>query len=264
MEPNETFFVNLSSPSGATIADTQGQGTILSEELPALTLTINPASVAENAGAGAATGTVTRTGPTTAALTVNLASNDTTEGTVPATVTIAAGQASANFAVAAVDDAVFDGTQNVTVTASAAGLTSGTASVAVTDNELPALTVTVNPGQHRRKRRGRCGHGHRDPAGSDDFRRNGQSGERRHDRGHRTGDGHDPRRPEFRHLCRGRGGRCGYGRYANRRHYGFRRRLHLRHGKRAGYGQRAADVDGHDQSGQLSPRTPARVRPRAL
>jgi methyl coenzyme M reductase subunit C len=145
VEPNETFFVNLSNPSGATIADNQGQGTILSDELPTLTVSINPASVAENAGANAATGTVTRTGPTTAALTVNLVSNDTTEATVPATVTIPAGQVSATFAVAAVDDAVFDGTQNVTVTASAAGLTSGTASVAVTDNELPALTVAVNP-----------------------------------------------------------------------------------------------------------------------
>jgi hypothetical protein len=31
-EPNETFFVNLSSPTNATIADGQGQGTILDDE----------------------------------------------------------------------------------------------------------------------------------------------------------------------------------------------------------------------------------------
>ena len=31
-EPNETFFVNLSSPTNATIADGQGVGTILDDE----------------------------------------------------------------------------------------------------------------------------------------------------------------------------------------------------------------------------------------
>src|SRR5947208_10463068 len=31
-EPNETFFVNLNSPTNATIADGQGQGTILDDE----------------------------------------------------------------------------------------------------------------------------------------------------------------------------------------------------------------------------------------
>ena len=54
------------------------------------------------------------------ALVVNLSSSDTTEATVPATVTIAAGQASATFTVAAVDDALRDGFQNVTITASVA------------------------------------------------------------------------------------------------------------------------------------------------
>jgi uncharacterized delta-60 repeat protein len=33
IEPNETFFVNLSSPTGATIADGQGKGTILNDDL---------------------------------------------------------------------------------------------------------------------------------------------------------------------------------------------------------------------------------------
>ncbi|MFN9627466.1 MAG: Calx-beta domain-containing protein, partial [Planctomycetota bacterium] len=32
VEPNETFFVNLSSASGATIADSQGIGTILNDD----------------------------------------------------------------------------------------------------------------------------------------------------------------------------------------------------------------------------------------
>src|SRR5262249_31096940 len=31
-EPNETFFVNLSAPTNATIADAQGQGTIVNDD----------------------------------------------------------------------------------------------------------------------------------------------------------------------------------------------------------------------------------------
>ena len=48
VEPNETFFVNLSSPSGATIADAQGQGTITNDDSAALpTLSINDVTVTE-------------------------------------------------------------------------------------------------------------------------------------------------------------------------------------------------------------------------
>ncbi len=32
VEPNETFFVNLSKPTNATIADAQGQGTITNDD----------------------------------------------------------------------------------------------------------------------------------------------------------------------------------------------------------------------------------------
>ena len=66
-------------------------------------------------------------------LVVNLSSNDTSEATVPATVTIAANQASATFAITAVDDALLDGTQTVTITGSATGYVSGTQTLDVTD-----------------------------------------------------------------------------------------------------------------------------------
>jgi hypothetical protein len=32
VEPNETFYVNLGSPSGATILDSQGLGTVLNDD----------------------------------------------------------------------------------------------------------------------------------------------------------------------------------------------------------------------------------------
>ena len=84
-----------------------------------------------------------------------MSSSDTTEATVPATVTIPANQASATFTVTAVDDTLLDGTQTVTITAAAAGYVSGSAAVDVTDYET--LTVIVR----RRSIVGERRHGHR-------------------------------------------------------------------------------------------------------
>ena len=118
-----------------------------------LTLAIAADSISEGAGAGATTGTVSRSGDTSGALTVNLASNDASEATVPASITIAAGQATSSpFNVDAVDDAVVDGTQTVTFTASASGLADSSDTVDVTDNDV-ASTVTstvLNAGQPNR------------------------------------------------------------------------------------------------------------------
>jgi uncharacterized delta-60 repeat protein len=83
-------------------------------------VSISPGEFAESAGAGAATGTVTRSGgDQTQPLTVSLSSSDTTELTVPASVTIPAGVASATFPVAAVNDTLRDGPQAAAVTAAA-------------------------------------------------------------------------------------------------------------------------------------------------
>ncbi len=110
-----------------------------------LTVSLNRSSFAENAGSSAATGTVTRNAENLgAALTVTLTSGDTTEATVPATITIPAGQASATFTIAAIDDAVVDGTQNVTFTAAATSYTAGTATLGVTDNDVLTLTLSLN------------------------------------------------------------------------------------------------------------------------
>ena len=104
----------------------------------AITLSVWPGSFSEASGSAAATATVTRTGPVDSPLLVSLASSDATEAAVPATVTIEAGQASADFTVSAVDDATIDGAQDVTITASAGGYTSGAVHVSVTDNDQPA------------------------------------------------------------------------------------------------------------------------------
>ena len=106
---------------------------------PILSVSVTPGSFSEGAANPAATGTVSRTGDTTNALTVMLSSSDTTEATVPVSVTIAAGQSSASFDVTAVNDAAVDGDQTAIITASAAGTTSGTFNVTVQDDEVTTV-----------------------------------------------------------------------------------------------------------------------------
>lgn len=101
-----------------------------------LTLTTDggATSLAENGGTLGAT--VTRSGSTTGNLIVTLLSDDTSEATVPATVTILDGQASATFTITGVDDAISDGDQQIVISAGVAGVTAtATANLNVTDDE---------------------------------------------------------------------------------------------------------------------------------
>ena len=77
---------------------------------------------------------------------VSLASGDATEGTVPATVTIPAGQASNTFSIDAVDDVFFDGTQTVTFSATATGYSTGSDSLEILDDET-AHTALIDDGE---------------------------------------------------------------------------------------------------------------------
>jgi len=112
---------------------------------PRFVVGINAAAIDEVAGVAAATGTVTRVNvpDLTVPLTVTLNSSDTTEAAVPATVTIPAGVTSVAFAIDAVDDLLFDGTQTVMVTATAAGYLPGSDTLRVDDNEVQLLAITL-------------------------------------------------------------------------------------------------------------------------
>ncbi|TDU71099.1 uncharacterized protein YjiK [Prosthecobacter fusiformis] len=99
-----------------------------------LTLDITPTSFSESAVNPAAAATVTRSGDTTDALVVNLSSSDTSEATVPATVTILAGEDSASFDVTAIDDSFPDGNKPVIITATATDANSGTFNLTVNDD----------------------------------------------------------------------------------------------------------------------------------
>jgi probable HAF family extracellular repeat protein len=123
-EPNETFVVNLSAPTNATIGDGQGIGTILDDEPR---VSINDVTVTEgNTGAVNATFTVslsvaydlpvtvhyqTSNGSATAGSDYAAASGD---------VTIAAGQTTKTFTVAVIGDRSAEPTENFVVNLSAA------------------------------------------------------------------------------------------------------------------------------------------------
>jgi autotransporter-associated beta strand protein len=92
-----------------------------------------------------AAGTVTIGGTLTTPLTVNLASGDTTLLTLPATVTIPAGQTTAGFTATLPDNGVHEGPKPVTVTASASGLTTGTTSITVDDADVDHYTFGTVP-----------------------------------------------------------------------------------------------------------------------
>ena len=108
-----------------------------------LNVSVDMDLIAENGGT--ATATVTRNGPLTSPLVVNLMSSDVSEATVPATVTILANQSSATFTVTGVDDLLQDGRQIVTITAQSTGFADGTASIGVIDNETATLTLEILP-----------------------------------------------------------------------------------------------------------------------
>jgi len=133
--------------SAATFAAGTDAIDVSDDDVPTLALNIDLAAMSENGGSSNAA--VSRNTDTTSALVVNLASDDTSEATVPATVTILAGQTSANFTVNAVDDGIVDGTQLATITASFSGFIDGTDAIDVTDDDAApqVLSVELNADQ---------------------------------------------------------------------------------------------------------------------
>lgn len=111
------------------------------DEIGTITLTM-PTSATEGDGELIGKGVVSLSAAAGEPVTINLASNNTTELTIPRQVIIAAGQTSAEFAITVPDDDLLDGPQTATVTASVAGWTSAAADVAIDDNDPTVFTFT--------------------------------------------------------------------------------------------------------------------------
>ena len=177
---------------------------VTDDEQPFLLLSVSPSTFSENGGT--ATGTVTRTNANLSAdLVVALSSSDnptngeTTEASVPATVTIPAGQASVTFPVTALDDTLLDGTQSVFVLASAAGFFRGF--VPGQRDRLRDRQSERDAGHDFGKRGHGHGHGHPQQHGQQ-RRPDGDFVQQRHHRGHRAGECDDCREPGVGHLYR--------------------------------------------------------------
>jgi len=125
-EANETFFVNLTAPSGATLADGQGQGTLLNDDGPRLK--INDVRKAEgNSGTGAFTFTVTLSPASTRTVTVKYATANGTARAdsdylaIPATLlTFSPGQTSKPVTVQVLGNTIREANETFVVKLSAA------------------------------------------------------------------------------------------------------------------------------------------------
>jgi uncharacterized protein len=157
-ESNETFFVNLTSPTGgATIGDAQGQGTITNDDAaPVAQLSINDITQAEgNSGTTSFTFTVTRSGDTSIAASATwTAVNGTTDaadftGALTGTVSFAAGETSRTVTVQVVGDADVEPNETFTVQLSNPSvnttITDNSGAGIITNDDLPPIAnVFIN------------------------------------------------------------------------------------------------------------------------
>jgi RHS repeat-associated protein len=142
-EPNETFKLNLSGATNATIATTSATATIVNDDVPPLpivSIAITDATAAETlTGQPANPGqfTLTRTGATTQNLTVNYtlsgtATNTTDYQALARTVTFATGSTTATVNVNPIDDNLVEGTETISLAiAEGTGYTLGTATARI-------------------------------------------------------------------------------------------------------------------------------------
>ncbi|MCD6598450.1 MAG: hypothetical protein J7L04_12220, partial [Bacteroidales bacterium] len=140
-----TGAIYISSCNCSTTPDNGGVVkstlTVVDNDGPSLSVTINPASLKEGIS-NAGTMSIFRNTSTEIPLEVNLSSNDTSEISLPETVTIPAGEATIQVPIDTKDDHIDDGNQMVTLQANATGFSPGMAWVYVTDINKPDLVMT--------------------------------------------------------------------------------------------------------------------------
>jgi regulation of enolase protein 1 (concanavalin A-like superfamily)/plastocyanin len=154
-EVNETVIVTLGTGSGYTVGTPNaGTVTIMDDDVNTITLTTSDATATEAAGNGGEF-TLTRTGPTTAALTVTLSFSGTaTSGSdytaITTTRTFNVGISSITVPVSTLTDATIEGAEIITASiASSTGYIIGSpnlAGVTIVDDDLPPSVFISSPG----------------------------------------------------------------------------------------------------------------------
>ncbi|MEB3190360.1 MAG: glycosyl hydrolase family 18 protein [Snowella sp.] len=150
-EGNETFSLNLTSPTKATIADNQGIATIIENDPTPPTLSINDVSILEgNSGLTNANFTVTLSAASSNTITVNyatqngtaLSGSDYTAKT--GTITFSPGQLSQTVAISVNGDTTFEGNEtfNVNLTNSTNAIINDGLGVGTITNDDSNTSVT--------------------------------------------------------------------------------------------------------------------------
>ena len=166
-EPDEQFFVNLSNPVNANVAQGVGAGVIVNDDAAQAALQFSAANYSVSENGGSVVITVVRNGSTSGTATVDYRTSDTDTFTFPCaettnnqggafarcdfatsidTLTFAPGQSQSTFSIPIVDDSRAEGNETFNIILSnATGATLGTPStslVTIQDNET---TTGVNP-----------------------------------------------------------------------------------------------------------------------
>ncbi|MDT7605283.1 MAG: hypothetical protein QOF61_3280, partial [Acidobacteriota bacterium] len=153
-EPGEQFFVNLSNPSNATIADAQGVGTIQNDDA-APAFSISDVTLAEgNTGLTNFVFHVTKTGTTSQSASVQFATADGTATTAGSdydsnsgTLTFAPAETDKTVTVAVHGDTVYEANETFFVNLSAptsATITDNQGVGTITNDDQPPATLVVN------------------------------------------------------------------------------------------------------------------------
>ena len=160
IEADETVALTLAAGTGYSIGTTAAvTGTISNDDLPVITLAVAPTAGVSEDGTANLIYTFSRTGPTTAALTVNytvggkatIGTDYTGIAATPATkiVSFAANSATATVTVDPTADAEIEPDETVTLTlAAGTGYSIGTTAAVVgtiLNDDLPLITLAVSP-----------------------------------------------------------------------------------------------------------------------
>ena len=152
-EDTETFKVQLTNPTNATFAQTEGTATILDDDLPAISLIVTDDAAAETKRSKTPNPgqfTLKRNGSITNPLTVKYyltgtATNGTDYQSLTNTITFAAGSDTATIEINVIDDKIYEGDETVNLKLSESkdytitGKDNGTVTIADNDPKIPKL-----------------------------------------------------------------------------------------------------------------------------
>ncbi|HYW73009.1 MAG TPA: Calx-beta domain-containing protein, partial [Pyrinomonadaceae bacterium] len=153
LEPTETFFVNLSNANNAGISKAQGAGTINDNDAAGV-FQFSSATLVAPESSGSATLTITRTGDTSGAASINFETSDNTAQQKndytfgSGTVRFGPGETSKSISVLLINDVYAEGNETLQVSLSNPSGSfivgnPGTAIVTIVDDD--AVTGAVNP-----------------------------------------------------------------------------------------------------------------------